>query len=48
MLDLASIKKEIQSASTPQELEQVEIKYLGRSGEVNKLAKSVKQDQIRN
>ncbi len=42
MLDLASITKEIQSASTPQELEQVEIKYLGRSGEVNKLAKSVK------
>jgi len=42
MLDLDSIKKEIQSAPTLQELEQVEIKYLGRSGEVNKLAKSVK------
>jgi phenylalanyl-tRNA synthetase alpha chain len=42
MLDIASIKKEIQSVSTSQELELVEIKYLGRSGEVNKLAKSVK------
>ncbi len=42
MLDLASIKKEILSASTLQILEQVEIKYMGRSGEVNTLAKSVK------
>lgn len=42
MLDLASVKTQIQSSNSLQELEQVEIKYLGRSGEVNKLAKSVK------
>lgn len=42
MLDLDSIYKEIQSASTLQELEKMEIKYLGRNGEVNNLAKSVR------
>ena len=42
MLDLPSIQKSIQSASTLQELEELEVRYLGRSGEVNKLAQSVK------
>ncbi len=42
MLDLASIKTQIQSSNSLQDLEQLEVKYLGRSGEVNKLAKSVK------
>lgn len=42
MLDIATAKQSIRSATTLSDLEQLEIKYLGRNGEINKLAQTVK------
>lgn len=42
MLNLASIREKVKSVSSLEDLEQLEIQYLGRNGELNKFAKSVK------
>ncbi|MBP6994092.1 phenylalanine--tRNA ligase subunit alpha, partial [Candidatus Woesebacteria bacterium] len=42
MLDLTKILESIKSVSTPKALEEIEVRYLGRSGEVNKYAQSMK------
>jgi len=42
MLDLQLAKQDIESALTIKDLELVEIKYLGRNGEINKIATTIK------